>query len=95
MKQDAHFNRLRWQCRRGMLELDLLLLEFLERHYAELDEANREDFAALLEYPDQTLQRWLFSAQSQDEVDPRVWEIIKLIRTGGPGVWKDPLNGSS
>ncbi|MGH8753044.1 MAG: succinate dehydrogenase assembly factor 2, partial [Burkholderiales bacterium] len=26
-------NRLRWNCRRGMLELDLVLTGFLDKHY--------------------------------------------------------------
>ena len=88
MKQDVRLNRLRWQCRRGMLELDLLLLEFLEQHYAELDETHRQAFAALLDYPDQILQRWLLSAESQDGVDPRVREIVQRIRVGGQGCGK-------
>ncbi|MDJ0806588.1 MAG: succinate dehydrogenase assembly factor 2, partial [Gammaproteobacteria bacterium] len=37
MNDDAELNRLRWQCRRGMLELDLLLLGFLETRYPRLD----------------------------------------------------------
>ena len=31
--------RLRWKCRRGMLELDLLLRDFLDSGYQDLDDA--------------------------------------------------------
>ena len=45
----------RWQCRRGMLELDLLLNNFVEKKAAQLDERQRQTFELLLSYPDQTL----------------------------------------
>jgi len=80
---DSEFNRLRWQCRRGMLELDLLLLEFLENQYATLDADSQQAFVALLEYPDQVLQHWLIAPDSSDEVDPPVKAIVKRIRTAG------------
>ena len=38
---DRDFSRLRWRCRRGMLELDLLLGRFVNEHYRELDGAGR------------------------------------------------------
>jgi antitoxin CptB len=47
--------RLRWRCRRGLLELDIVLGRFVERHYATLDEAEREAFDALLDMPDNPL----------------------------------------
>ena len=54
----AELNRLRWHCRRGMLELDLLLEGFLDEGYAALDEDGRRLFARLLDYPDQVLIDW-------------------------------------
>lgn len=46
--------RLRWRCRRGLLELDIVLGRFIE-HYAELDQRQRELFDALLDLPDTQL----------------------------------------
>ena len=43
--------RLKWQCRRGMRELDLLLEEFLEHRYQSLSQPDRDAFARLLECP--------------------------------------------
>jgi len=60
-------DRLRWQCRRGMLELDYLLLEFLEQQFESLPEAMKADFVRLLEAPDQDLQRWLVGGQAVPE----------------------------
>ncbi len=52
---DSELARLRWRCRRGMLELDLLLLPFVERGWAGLDPTAKEAFWRLLDLPDPTL----------------------------------------
>lgn len=44
--------RLRWLCRRGMLELDAWLQPFLETRYPVLDPAGQAAFARLLELED-------------------------------------------
>ncbi|HHH49008.1 MAG TPA: succinate dehydrogenase assembly factor 2 [Gammaproteobacteria bacterium] len=51
--------RLRWQCRRGMRELDELLQGFLERGYAQLDESQRLAFERLLGTQDNLLLEYL------------------------------------
>jgi antitoxin CptB len=47
--------RLRWRCRRGLLELDIVLGRFIERRYAALDEAQQAAFDELLDMPDTEL----------------------------------------
>ncbi|WP_435626839.1 succinate dehydrogenase assembly factor 2 [Candidatus Ferrigenium straubiae] len=47
--------RVRWRCRRGLLELDIVLGRFVEAHYAQLGEAERRAFEALLDMPDNPL----------------------------------------
>jgi len=51
--------QLRWRCRRGMKELDVLLAGWLDRCWPEADEARRREFAWLLEQPDPDLADWL------------------------------------
>ena len=51
----SDFDRLRWRCRRGLLELDLVLTRFLDQGYAELDAREREVFVALLAHADNEL----------------------------------------
>ena len=48
-------NRLRWQCRRGLLELDLVLERFLARHGDHLQGEQLTSFKTLLEYTDNDL----------------------------------------
>ena len=45
----------KWQCRRGMLELDLLLNNFVDKGIDTLSEKETKSFELLLSYPDQTL----------------------------------------
>ncbi len=68
--------RLRWRCRRGMKELELLLGAFLEGGYGELDEAGRAAFARLLEHPDPVLAGWLLG-----QAVPMDGEIARVVRT--------------
>lgn len=72
---------LRWQCRRGLLELDLLLEAFLDHGYDALDESGRARFTALLQHADPDLQAWLIHAQQA----PAEWRaLITRIRQTRP-----------
>ena len=53
--------RLRWRCRRGMLELDLLLARFLATQLATLDQQQASALDKLLTYPDPDLYEWLMA----------------------------------
>ena len=59
--------RLRWQCRRGLLELDLLLKWFVDRRYAALSEAEQEAFRRLLAQPDPALLAWIQGQETQPD----------------------------
>lgn len=70
-------SRLRWQCRRGMRELDELLLRYLERHYAAAEPQEKADFHAVLELPDPELNAYLL--QRQTPVSESIARVIKRI----------------
>ncbi len=53
----SDLNRLRWHCRRGMLELDMVLAHFLDEKYVQLTAQQRREFESLLDLEDQEL--WL------------------------------------
>jgi antitoxin CptB len=69
--------KLQWQCRRGMLELDLIFREFLDRHYVSLDDESKWQFVELLSHSDQDLQHWLLGKSSP--ADQRLLHIIEKI----------------
>jgi antitoxin CptB len=47
--------RVRWRCRRGLLELDIVLGRFIEQRYAGMDDGQRVAFDELLDLPDTEL----------------------------------------
>ena len=51
--------RLRWRCRRGTREMDLLLLRFLEQEYPYLDTREQSLFGTLLDEADPDLYAWI------------------------------------
>jgi len=74
----ADLARLRWRCRRGLLELDVLFKNFLERRYGELDETERAAFDRLLDRPDQQLLAWFYGQQNPD--DDELARLVRKIR---------------
>ncbi len=64
---DLETQPLRWQCRRGMLELDLMLGRFLDEAYSLLNPSEQADFRRLLATPDQTLYQWLIGQTTPEE----------------------------
>ena len=75
---EKEIERLRWQCRRGMLELDLLLNRFLESAYADLSVQQRTDFVRLLGYQDQIIYDWLMSQAVP--ADPDLRDLVARIQ---------------
>lgn len=49
------FSQLYWQCRRGNLELDLQLKNYLENVYPKVSELERQQFVELLKLDDMDL----------------------------------------
>ena len=68
--------RLRWQCRRGLLELDLLFVRFLDQRFAGLSVGEQASFQTLLEQPDQTLLAWF---QGQEDAPSHLRLIIQEV----------------
>jgi antitoxin CptB len=69
---------LRWQCRRGMLELDYVLERYLDEHYAAADAGERDRFAQLLTAQDPELQAWILNGVAHP--DPTYHPLIARIR---------------
>jgi antitoxin CptB len=60
--------RLRWRCRRGLLELDVWLARYVEARLAELSEAERGLLERLLQEADADLLAWLNGQAAAPEV---------------------------
>ncbi len=75
--------RLRWACRRGMLELDILLGDFVDSGYAALSESDKRLFQALLDYPDQELYEFFMAKRRAESagIQRIIDHIIEYTRT--------------
>jgi len=74
----TEMNRLRWNCRRGMLELDLVLTGFLDKHYPKLTRLQVKVFKELLDYPDTDL--WDMIMARIEPADNTMKTMLRLIR---------------
>ena len=74
----ARRDRLQWKCRRGLLELDLVLSQFLERQVAAMSAVELAAFDELLDYPDTEL--WDVVSGRSDRFDPRLDAVVSRLR---------------
>ncbi len=76
----AEINRfkLEWECRRGMRELDKMIMPFYKNHFDELNETQQQAFVQMLSYTDPELFRWVM----HQEVAPtqEIADLIEIIR---------------
>lgn len=70
-------NRLRWRCRRGMLELDLVLERFLGENYVQLTAQQRQEFEALLDLEDHELWQRVRGEAATASVVERMLRVVK------------------
>jgi antitoxin CptB len=70
--------KLRWACRRGMLELDVLLGNFLEEAYTTSSAEDQDLFVQLLSNSDQDLFTWLTGKVTPS--DPKLIMIVEKVR---------------
>ena len=61
--------KLQWQCRRGMLEIDVMLQPFLEQQFLNLSETDQQIFERLLTENDQDLFDWLLGKDSPQDTE--------------------------
>ncbi len=71
-------SRLLWRCRRGMLELDLILEPFVKQHFQQLSEDEIAIFERMLAEPDPELFAWLMNYDEPD--DKEFQKLVQRIR---------------
>jgi antitoxin CptB len=76
VSDEAELRRLRWRCRRGMRELDQLMLRYLDGRWPAADETERAVFLRLLDTEDDKLWRWFMGREAPQDADLDV-----LVRT--------------
>ncbi len=72
------FGQLRWHCRRGMKELDELLVRWLEQHYDQQSSDRQRLFRDFLDLPDPLMAAYLLGREQSDNPDQQA--LIEQIR---------------
>jgi len=72
------YHRIRWHCRRGLLELDLVLNRFLESRYRQLTSDQKGALSRLLDLPDNDLWDLVIGRAETD--DAGCAEIVGMLR---------------
>ena len=78
----ARINRLKWHCRRALLELDLVFERFWDRCEDSLDEQGEAVLESLLELEDHEL--WALVSGRETTADPRQAAMIERLREVSP-----------
>jgi antitoxin CptB len=69
------FDRVKWKCRRGLLELDLVLQAFMEKDVQEID---LQALSELLDLPDNDL--WDIVCGRSEGYEPKYGGIVARLR---------------
>jgi antitoxin CptB len=70
--------RARWRCRRGMLELDIVLQRFIDNNYEQLSTQQLKQFEQLLDLPDHDL--WDLITGRQATSDESLSTVLNLLQ---------------
>ncbi len=79
---DPEMARLRWRCRRGMRELDMLLLGYVDDTYPQAGPAEQAAFRRLLTTPDPEILALLTGRERTD--DEHLAHIIERLLNRKP-----------
>ena len=71
-------DRVRWRCRRGVLELDIVLQRFVDKHYTQLNETELQQFDTLLNLPDNDL--WDMITTRKKLGDTKLQPMLQLLQ---------------
>lgn len=74
--------KLRWRCRRGAKELDVMFERYLDRGYAQSSEADKAAFDKLLDIQDPKLLRYMLSQEAPDSQE--LLDIVSKIQSIPP-----------
>lgn len=78
MSDPMNISRVKWACRRGMLELDILLAPFVDNSYQSLSEEDKQTFIQLLACEDPELFAWFMGHETCD--DPQLAQMVIKVR---------------
>jgi len=75
---DAALRRMEWRCRRGMLEMDLLFVDFVSSYLPSLNGAQISALDKLLDLPDNQL--WNLVSEGEEVDDLATAQVLTMLR---------------
>ncbi len=87
MLREAEQRRLAWRCRRGMLELDIVLQRFVKENFNDLSLQEVEAFDGLLDLPDNAF--WELIKTDSEQKDEALTSLIARLNASSQPVAKD------
>jgi antitoxin CptB len=75
---DAAVRRMEWRCRRGMLEMDLLFVDFVSHYLPSLSDIQITALDKLLDLPDNQL--WSLVSEGKDVSDLATSQVLTMLR---------------
>lgn len=69
--------RLRWQCRRGIKEVEVLLVPFFEKYFDDLSASDQKGFEMFLQEQDADIFEWF--TMRVKPADPKLAEMVDVI----------------
>lgn len=77
MYTESELAKIKWSCRRGMKELDIMIMPFFEDVFGSLPDSEQADFVRLLEADDPDLFRYCMRKKTPE--DPALATIVQKI----------------
>ncbi|MEM9102179.1 MAG: succinate dehydrogenase assembly factor 2 [Pseudomonadota bacterium] len=77
MNEDWSLAKVKWNCRRGMIELDVILLAFVDQQFLSLEPKIQREFTALLSQEDPDLYAWIMGYGTAPESFAGIISIMK------------------
>ncbi len=71
-------SRLLWHCRRGIREMDILFREFIDQHYDQLNDDEKQGLSKLLDEADLDILNWIMGKDTPESDE--LMHIVTLIR---------------
>lgn len=71
--------RIEWECRRGMRELDKMIMPFYQEYFDSLTDVQQQIFVEMLSYTDPELFRWFMNQDTPPT--EALQEMVNLIRS--------------
>jgi antitoxin CptB len=77
--EPLNVNQLKWRCRRGIKEVELLLIPYFDSYFSQLSTTGQKCFTEILKEDDVVLFEWF--TQRAEPTDPQMAKLVHAMIT--------------